>query len=150
MEMSEYKRDIRKMAKACEKCGNTLFEIWADTVECTNCGWEREYKTRNGHSGKPTKSQLAILENIKSAYPMAETIEDTFCQDTGFLYVSIYTGPNIYLEEGGFVKIGRKGSVEVMHSYAISEDKELWMSILESSVRTGESRQEWRLENDKM
>lgn len=50
---------------ACEKCGNDFWEAFGDTADCTNCGFERPFHSRQSRTDKMSPAQEKMIKFAK-------------------------------------------------------------------------------------
>lgn len=113
----------------CQNCGNDIWDVYAYSgyAKCTNCGEERSYRSRSGHNGRATKSQekaAKVLVEYWKSQARSETlakVEECFSQETGLLFVTVYTTDSPYTQEGGFFVIGRRGKLTWLADYSLDK-----------------------------
>lgn len=121
--------------KRCEKCGNDLWDVrrFEEKAYCSNCGWERDFKTRKRRNDYITKSQRAQANMIKTYFEnrgKVLAIYEEELWETGDLSIRIETSDNPYINQGGHWIIGRKGKTRQLSIYDLcaSEENKKWQA----------------------
>lgn len=50
---------------SCKECGNDFWEVCGDTADCTNCGFERKFHSRQARTDKISRAQEEAIELIR-------------------------------------------------------------------------------------
>ena len=113
-----------------EEIGYTPKGDWyisKNVAECTNCGYKRPYRKIKQNT-EVTKAQKDKSQRIQGWFihemndgKVLYKVEETFQDETGFLYLSVYTDSNVYVQDGGFFKIGRRGGTNCLATYGLSK-----------------------------
>lgn len=116
--------DIRKSTAVCPECGNTLWDYGWNTIECTNCLYERPYNKRQ-RGTEQTPSQTKTVKRIirwfeeYRCYGDKVVTTETKMLDYGSLSLSLHTSDNYLIDDGGHFIIGRRGGITVCSTYGV-------------------------------
>lgn len=121
----------------CPECNGDLWEIGNGKAECTNCLYIRPFSRRSGNNGKTTPSQKKRVEQIRKCFDdhfyqiKVEKLGTTFQEETGFVYVNVTAGQDIWEEKRGHFVIGRKGGIKLLSLFVGPfADEDFWMKSI--------------------
>lgn len=127
---------------ACEKCGNDFWEAFGDTADCTNCGFERVYYSRQSRTDKMSPAQekmvafakKQILENDSNGYPETHEYKRFEVELLEWGSVSILSEVGSKTDEGTMaaifcrtrrhIFIGRRGGLTLCNPARFVKDEE--------------------------
>lgn len=122
--------------KKCHNCGNDIWDIWGDVLQCSNCWVKRPYHKRE-RGTDITPSQQKSVDKIRALFDGSRFSDDRkptkelhkfevkMQAETGFCYVSVDTHENILISEGGHFVIGRRGGIKVLSDFHLG-DHDFW------------------------
>lgn len=126
----------------------SLWEVYGDVAECTNCGFERPYIRRKAKTDKITPSQQKAIDRIRdyfkdwrewdNAYKHNELHKfEVELTDYGTVFVSVEDVENYLIQRGGHFSIGRRGGIRVHSTYGLGSyegQKEHYAKMLGGKV----------------
>jgi hypothetical protein len=118
----------------CPTCKCDLWDVWGDTANCANCGYERPYHYRTAKDDKVTPSQEKSAQRIKRYFDGSQFSidgepttkitkwETELQKGTGYYFVVVETGNSVWSRDGGHFAIGRRGGIRVLSIYRLTDD----------------------------
>ena len=126
----------------CERCGNDFWDTCGSIADCTNCGFERPFHTRQARTDKMSPAQekmvefarVHIFENDSNGYPEAHEYKRFEVKLMDWGKVEILTEVGSKTDEGTMAAIlcrtrrhlfvGRKGGLTLCNPARFVKDKE--------------------------
>jgi predicted nucleic acid-binding Zn-ribbon protein len=123
-----------KSSHQCPECGSHYWDTWASQglKECSNCGHQRKYTPKVRDYSRPSKAQEKALEKIKAYFKKRTSLEiasltlKTINQNYHEMWFDIKTEGNVFMRDGAYGTIGRRGKIEVLGCASIyGDDKQV-------------------------